>query len=264
MSTSLQKAVLQSGPSASQIRGLFGRVREVRPYHIYWNLGMAASPSVSTIHFLIINEDGSMNYILNAFEGGPRILRLFGKGRVLEAGTPEFDEIVARENIVTIAGTRSVIVVDVHQVGTSCGYQVPFFNFVDYRYVLRDHFRKKEERFLRGDENESMDRYWAYKNAWSVDGLPAMRRGLKAGEEFSVAPIKKMVGKMALKSAAQTRKDQLHAAYLVIALLVAMIAVLAVTHPAFQFFPAQKRMTDLVMSRVSSMPGGYPSATQLQ
>jgi len=189
-------------------------------------------------------------------------VRLWGKGRVLECGTPEFDEIVARENITTIAGTRSVIVVDVHQVGTSCGYQVPFFSFVDYRYVLRDYFKKKEERHERGDEKESMDRYWAYKNAWSVDGLPGMRRALKAGNEFSVAPIKKMVGKMALKNAAQTR-DQLQAAYVVIALLVALVAILAATHPAFQYFPAQKRMTDLVMSQVHSMPGGSPSAARL-
>ena len=40
-------------------------------------------------------------------------------------------------------------------------------------------------------------RYWAYKNAWSMDGLPGMRRGLAAGKREKVVPIKKMVGALA-------------------------------------------------------------------
>lgn len=37
-------------------------------------------------------------------------------------------------------------------------------------------------------------RYWALKNAWSVDGLPGMKIGLKTGQEESIVPLKKMVG----------------------------------------------------------------------
>ena len=40
-------------------------------------------------------------------------------------------------------------------------------------------------------------RYWALKNAWSMDGLPGMQRALEAGKREGVAPIKKMVGPMA-------------------------------------------------------------------
>ena len=43
------------------------------------------------------------------------------------------------------------------------------------------------------------DRYWAYKNAWSVDGLPGMKRGLLVGNAERVAPIKKWVGPTAVK-----------------------------------------------------------------
>ena len=39
--------------------------------------------------------------------------------------------------------------------------------------------------------------YWAYKNAWSMDGLPGMQRGLKAGQKYGVVPLKKMVGPLA-------------------------------------------------------------------
>ena len=39
--------------------------------------------------------------------------------------------------------------------------------------------------------------YWAYKNAWSMDGLPGMQRGIRAAKTHGVAPIKKMVGPLA-------------------------------------------------------------------
>lgn len=231
----------------------------------FWYMDMTGSGN-ETISHLLEPGNGRITILFNAFEGPPRILRLWGKGRVLEYGTPEFGSIVARENITTVPGTRSVIVVDVHQVGTSCGYQVPFFSFVDHRRVLEDHFRKKAERHERGDEKESMDRYWALKNAWSMDGLPGLRRGLKAGKEFSVEPTKKMVGKMAPKRyggrggvASQAERN---VAYVVIALLAALVALLAATHPAFEhYFPAQRRMQGL-LSQVTSIPISSLSAAK--
>jgi hypothetical protein len=207
---------------------------------------------------------------LNSFEGPPRIVRLWGKGSVLEYGSPEFDSIVARENIPMLPGIRSVITVSIHQVGSSCGYQVPLYTFNAYRTALTSHFAKKAEKFEAGDENESMDRYWAYKNAWSMDGLPGMRRGLKAGKEFSVVPIEKMVGKMALSKKknwgvlVDKVNGRLNVAYVVIALLTALVAVLAASHPAFEYFPAQRRFQDLILQQVTSSPvGGSPSSARL-
>jgi hypothetical protein len=48
--------------------------------------------------------------------------------------------------------------VDIHQVGSSCGFSVPFFEFKDFRPVLNDHFAKKEEKFKAGKTEESIDR----------------------------------------------------------------------------------------------------------
>jgi hypothetical protein len=42
-------------------------------------------------------------------------------------------------------------------------------------------------------------RYWAHKNALSVDGLPGMQRGQEVAKRENVAPIEKMVGPMAPK-----------------------------------------------------------------
>jgi hypothetical protein len=40
-------------------------------------------------------------------------------------------------------------------------------------------------------------RYWAFKNSWSMDGLPGVQQGLITGRKENIAPIKKMVGPLA-------------------------------------------------------------------
>ena len=143
--------------------------------------------------------NGRITIMLNAYEGPPKIVRLWGTGRVLEHSTPAFNAFVAAHDVTTIPGTRSIIIVDIHQVGSSCGFSVPYYDFKSFRPILNDFMAKKAEKFKAGDERESMDRYWAYKNAWSMDGLPGMQRGTWAAGEFGVAPIKKMVGPLAPK-----------------------------------------------------------------
>ncbi|KAI1816145.1 pyridoxamine phosphate oxidase family protein [Poronia punctata] len=215
----------------------------------FWYIDMTGSGNETISHLL---EPGNGRITIR----GPRIVRLFGKGRVLEYDTPEFNAMVERENMTLPTGVRSVIVVDIHQVGSSCGYQVPFFNFVDYRYVLRDYFQKKAVRFERGNETESMDRYWALKNAWSVDGLPGMQRAMKAGKELAVEPMEKMVG----RANGNRDRARLEMSYLFIGFLLVLVAVLAATHPAVRSFQAGKHMTD-IMAQVVSMPDGSRSSS---
>ena len=66
-----------------------------------------------------------------------------GKGRILERESREFKEFVAANSVEVIDATRSIIVVDVHQVGSSCGYSVPFYEFRDFRKTLNQVFEKK-------------------------------------------------------------------------------------------------------------------------
>lgn len=141
--------------------------------------------------------NGRITIMLNAYEGPPKIVRLWGTGRALENGTPDFAAFVKQHGVKLIPGSRSIVIVDIHQVGSSCGFSVPYYDFQSFRPILNDFMAKKERKFQAGDEKESMDRYWAYKNAWSMDGLPGMQRGTWAAKEFSVAPIKKMVGPLA-------------------------------------------------------------------
>ena len=83
----------------------------------------------------------------------------FEVGRVLEFGTAEYVEFIEKYKIETLPGTRSIIIVDIHQVGTSCGFSVPYYDFKEHRPILNDFFEKKREKFDAGNEKESMDRY---------------------------------------------------------------------------------------------------------
>lgn len=96
--------------------------------------------------------------MFNAFEGGPRILRLFGKGRVLENGTASFDDFVRKHDVHIIPGARAIVLLDIHQVGTSCGFSVPYYEFKEHRTILNDFFQKKDAKFKEGNEKESMPR----------------------------------------------------------------------------------------------------------
>jgi hypothetical protein len=162
----------------------------------FWYMDLTGSGS-ETIAHLYEPGNGRITVMFNAFQGPPRILRLFGHGHVLESGTGEFDEFVKKHDVRTLPGSRAIVLVEIHQVGTSCGYSVPFYEYKEHRQTLNEHFERKDERFKQGNENESMPRYWAFKNSWSMDGLPALHVAQKAQKEHNIEPMKKMVGPLA-------------------------------------------------------------------
>lgn len=163
----------------------------------FWYMDLTGSGNETISH---LYENGRITVLFNAFEGPPRILRLFGEGTVLESETPEFNEFCKKIDVKILPGTRSIIVVRIHQVGSSCGFSVPFYNFKDYRPTLNELLQRKADKIAAGDGKESMPRYWAHKNAWSVDGLPGMKLGQKNAKEEGIAPIKKMVGDFASRN----------------------------------------------------------------
>ncbi|TPX09707.1 uncharacterized protein E0L32_009046 [Thyridium curvatum] len=159
----------------------------------FWYMELTGS-GCETLAHLYERGNGRITIMLCAFEGPPKIVRLWGKGRVLESESPEFNDFVSNFNIETIPGTRSIIIVDVHQAGSSCGFSVPVYEFKSQREVLNDYFKAKERKYKQGNEKESMDRYWALKSQFSMDGLEAMKRGVEVGRREKIQPMKKMVG----------------------------------------------------------------------
>lgn len=124
----------------------------------FWYMDLTGSGIETTSH-LHEPGNGRITVMLNAFEGPPRILRIYGKGRVLEYGTKEFNDLVASQGIKIIAGTRSIIVVDIFQVGTSCGYSVPTYDFTGYRTTLHEFFEKRVAAEEAGNRADGIERF---------------------------------------------------------------------------------------------------------
>jgi hypothetical protein len=130
----------------------------------FWYMDLSGSGCETIAH---LRENGRITVMFNAFDGSPRIVRLWGHGKILEREDPEFKTFVAKNGIEVIPASRSIIVVDVHQVGSSCGYSVPFFEFRDFRKTLNQVFEKREKDLLAGDEDKTMDRYGSFSfYAW--------------------------------------------------------------------------------------------------
>lgn len=116
-----------------------------------------------------LEENGRIVVMFCAFEGPPRIVRLHGRGRAAAAGTEEFATLRGRFPGGSGVGARCVVVVDVERISDSCGYGVPFMDFDRHRPTMDEWAERKG--------TDGVARYWAEKNAASVDGLPGMPAG---------------------------------------------------------------------------------------
>lgn len=94
-------------------------------------LDLTGSGNETSAH---IHENGRITLMFCAFEGAPRIMRLFGQGHTVLPNTPEWDELAPQFTM--HAGARQFIVIDVQLVQTSCGFAVPLYDFVGHRDTL--------------------------------------------------------------------------------------------------------------------------------
>jgi hypothetical protein len=117
-----------------------------------------------------VRENGRITIMFCAFEGPPRILRLFGAGTVVEPGAPAWAELAA--HFPEIPGRRSVIRVALDRIADSCGYAVPEMRFVSQRNRLVE--------WAEARTDEDLAEYRATKNAVSIDGLPALDAAAEA------------------------------------------------------------------------------------
>jgi hypothetical protein len=102
---------------------------------------------------------------LTGFEGPPKIIRLHGRGEVLEPSDGEFAQL--RPRFPAYESQRSIVRVRVERVADSCGYGVPRLRYEGERSQLLDWAERKGP--------EATARYRAEHNATSLDGLPALR-----------------------------------------------------------------------------------------
>ncbi|OBI02567.1 pyridoxamine 5'-phosphate oxidase family protein [Mycobacterium scrofulaceum] len=111
-----------------------------------------------------LRDNGRITIMFCSFTRNSRILRLFGRGRVVRPDDAEFGDLVGRFGS-PHAGVRAVIVVDLERIADACGFAVPYYELVDERRVLDDyHSKAPEEAYVR----------LVGRNRRSIDGLPAL------------------------------------------------------------------------------------------
>jgi predicted pyridoxine 5'-phosphate oxidase superfamily flavin-nucleotide-binding protein len=120
-----------------------------------------------------LRENGRIVVMLCAFDGPPKILRLHGRGEVVQADDPRFDELLSRASFDeprAPEARRAVVVVHVDRIADSCGYGVPLMSHEGER----PHMDAWSEKKLRALGPEALRDYQREKNSESIDGLPAV------------------------------------------------------------------------------------------
>jgi len=112
-----------------------------------------------------IRQNGRITLLFCAFDGPPRIVRLYGIGRVIPIDAPDFAERAARFPSYTNA--RAIIEIGLDRIADSCGYGVPRYRYEGERSQLLDWAERKGP--------EGLAAYRAERNAASIDALPGLR-----------------------------------------------------------------------------------------
>lgn len=123
-------------------------------------LDVVGSGNETSAHLL---ENGRITFMFCAFEGPPKILRLYGKGRTVLPADAEWNGLSNQFTI--LPATRQIIVAEIFKVKTSCGFGVPLYDYSGQRDHTFEWAKKKGE--------EGLEEYKKEKNMVSMDGLPA-------------------------------------------------------------------------------------------
>jgi predicted pyridoxine 5'-phosphate oxidase superfamily flavin-nucleotide-binding protein len=90
-----------------------------------------------------VAEHGRLTLMFCSFEKKPLIIRLYGRGRVLDRHGEDYAALAARLGDRVGAHTRQIIDIAVERVQSSCGYAVPMFEFVGDRDTLERYYEKR-------------------------------------------------------------------------------------------------------------------------
>lgn len=111
-----------------------------------------------------VRENGRIVLMMCAFEGAPKIVRLHGRGEIIEPHDAEYAAL--RALFPTSMPARSVIRINLERISDSCGYGVPTYEFRAHRSQLPAWTERKGVNGLTA--------YQIRNNSESIDGLPAL------------------------------------------------------------------------------------------
>jgi hypothetical protein len=111
-----------------------------------------------------VKQNQRITIMFCAFEGPPLILRLYGRGEVLEPDNADFGSI--NQRFARDLGVRSIIRVGLTRIQDSCGFGVPLYKFAEPRGTLLKWAKNKGE--------QELVKFRREHNVRSIDGLLAL------------------------------------------------------------------------------------------
>jgi hypothetical protein len=128
--------------------------------HTVMYLDLTGSGNETAAH---LTENGRLTMMFCAFEGNPKILRLYCLAHVISRSSDGWDAAVHR--FPAQPGIRQVVLATVERVQTSCGFGVPLMALV--------HQRDQLPRWAESKGEVELVEYRRTRNSVSIDGLSA-------------------------------------------------------------------------------------------
>ena len=132
--------------------------RIINDESIAW-LNLTGSGNETAAHLI---KDPRMTIMFCAFEGNPKIVRLYGKAEIYHPRDLEWDKLIGL--FPNIPGSRQIIDLKIELVQTSCGMGVPYMDYKGERDQLPPWAENKGK--------EGLEEYMKLKNSTSLDGHP--------------------------------------------------------------------------------------------
>jgi Pyridoxamine 5'-phosphate oxidase len=121
-------------------------------------LDLTGSGNETSAH---LEENGRLTLMFCSFSHEPLILRLYGQGSVIRPYASQWDHYASKFEL--LPGARQIILLQIEQVQTSCGFGVPLLDYQSDRPTLINWAKTKGE--------EGVQEYQRQKNQQSIDGL---------------------------------------------------------------------------------------------
>jgi len=125
---------------------------------VVW-LNLTGSGNETAAHLIANNR---ITIMFCALDGKPMILRLYGSGKTIHPKDADWESLATLfpEKI----GARQIFDISIDLVQTSCGFQVPFYEYEGERDLL--------DKWTENKGRDGVEQYWEDNNKTSLDGKP--------------------------------------------------------------------------------------------
>jgi hypothetical protein len=125
---------------------------------VVW-LNLTGSGNETAAHLIANNR---ITIMFCALDGKPMILRLYGSGKTIHPKDADWESLATLfpEKI----GARQIFDISIDLVQTSCGFQVPFYEYEGERDLL--------DKWTENKGRDGVKQYWEDNNKTSLDGKP--------------------------------------------------------------------------------------------